>query len=72
MKLISKLVSFIKKVFNKQQYKMIESGDVKINEVDKKNRLFREQLKVNFISKTVVESDICEGNGLGFHGKING
>lgn len=72
MKLISKLVDFIKKVFSKEQYKMIESGEIESKQVDEKVDFFREQLKVDATLKTMVESDICVGNGLGFHGKIKG
>lgn len=72
MKLITKLIDFIKKVFGREQYKMIDSGEINSNKVDNKSILFREQLKINVVSKTVVESDVCVNNGLGFHRKING
>ena len=77
MSVIEKMISFIKRLFKKEEIKLIEAPiEVEDEEKDKKKEKFLNYLKVEDAvnkkkkSKGKIETLICVGDGLGIQGKI--
>ena len=72
MKIIEKLISFIKKIFNKQEeIKQLEEPKINTNISNaRKRNEFIEGLKVVTKANKKVETLVCNGDGLGIQGKI--
>ena len=77
MSIIEKMISFIKRLFKKEEIKLIEAPiEVEDEEKDKKKEKFLNSLKVEDEVKKKkklkrkIETLICVGDGLGIQGKI--
>ena len=72
MNIIRKMVSFIKKMFIKEEVKLLEPPKHIINQEEKVK--FIESLKITTaekIKKKKIETLTCEGDGLGIQKKIS-
>jgi len=72
MNIIKNVIMFLKRLFNKEEPKMLAVPTKKLNE-DEKTK-FMDSLKVNIIKKykkNKVETLTCFGDGLGIQTKIN-
>ena len=70
MDFIKNIFYFIKKLFNKEEIKMIEAPKEPIISKEKKNT-FLNSIKINVTKNKKVETLVCYGDGLGIQTKIS-
>ena len=70
MDFIKNILYFIKKIFNKEEIKMLEAPTEPIISKEKKN-IFFNTIKINVTKNKKVETLVCYGDGLGIQTKIS-
>lgn len=73
MKVLKRVLEYLKKIFYKKQRQMLVEANNKNENIENRTKEeFFGQLKIRDSKPLKVETEICVQNGLGFEGKIKG